>query len=118
MSKEVIINAFINAVAEMEINHYDGTYHWHLATDDNNNDWAIVMAYMDYDDDDNEHLYAKIAYQPNNSLMQCDYDIDWLMPYDKKTGDICDTELPVNSSSAKEDIEWLLEQFDKYFDMN
>lgn len=113
MNKQNIITSFINAVAEAEaIGCYDGTYHWYLNTDDRSNDWAIVMSYMDYDGDGNERLYAKVAYQPSNSIMQCDYDIDWIMPYDYNTDDVWDTEISISSNTAKADIEWLLDQFD------
>ena len=95
MNKENLTAAFANAVKDMQATHFEGTYHWYLSTDDKGNDWAIVMSYMDYDDDGNESLYAKLAYQPSNSIMQCDYDIDWLMPYDEETGELYDTELSV-----------------------
>lgn len=114
MNKENIITAFANAVNDMTATHFDGTYHWHLHTDDNNNDWAIVMSYMDYDGNGNEELYAKLAYQPSNSIMQCDYDIDWLMPYDEETGEVFFTELSVDSSNAKSVVEWLLRCYDGY----
>lgn len=114
MNKNSIITAFENAVEEMEICHFDSTYHWHLDTDDNGNDWAIVMAYMDYNGDGNEELYAKLAYQPSNSVMQCDYDIDWLMPYDEETGEVWYTELSVDSSNAESVINWLLDSYEEY----
>ena len=44
----------------------------------------------------------KIAFQPKNSGMQCDYDVDWLLPYDKQ-GD-CDVE----------DCEWHLSDGDNF----
>lgn len=115
MNKESIITAFANAVKDMEVNHFNGTYHWHLDTDDNGNDWAIVMAYMDYDGDGNEKLYAKMAYQPSNSIMQCDYDIDWLMPYDNETGEVWDTEVAVYSADyAEEIVNWLIRNYEEY----
>lgn len=112
MNKENIINAFVNAVKDMTATHFDGTYHWHLNTDENNNDWAIVMAYMDYDGD-GDCLYAKLAYQPSNSIMQCDYDVDWLMPYDENTGEVWDTEMSVDLNNAEYAVAWLLEQYDE-----
>jgi len=114
MNNETIITAFANAVKDMEATHFEGTYHWYLDSDDNGNDWAIVMAYMDHDGDGYERLYAKVAYQPSNSIMQCDYDIDWIMPYDEETGEVWDTKVSVDSSNAKSVVEWLL---DNYNDM-
>jgi len=112
MNRENIIASFANAVSEVEENHFEGTYHWHLGSDDNGNDWAIVMAYMDYNDNGNEELCAKLAYQPSNSIMQCDYDIDWLMPYDEESGEVWYTELPVYSAdNAEEIVNWMLNYY-------
>lgn len=80
------------------------------------NDWAIVIAWMDqYDEESCEVeggwcLCAKVAYQPYNSMMQCDYDIDWPMPYDKKTGEVYDTNL---SSVHESDFKWLIEEWNQ-----
>lgn len=115
MNKENLATAFANAVKEIQDTHFEGTYHWHLDSDDNGNDWAIVMAYMDYDGDGNEKLYAKLAYQPSNSIMQCDYDVDWLMPYDEETGEVWDTEQMVYSAEyAEELVNWLLKAYEEY----
>lgn len=38
-------------------------------------------------------LCAKLAV--NIDDLQCDYDIDWRMPWDKKSGEICDTDMAV-----------------------
>lgn len=113
MNNKNIAAAFAHAVKDMEATHYNGTCHLHLGTDDNNNDWAIVMAYMDYDGD-GERLYAKLAYQPSNSIMQCDYDLDWIMPYDENTGDVWDTEIEVCSPDDAESIvDWLLRNYEE-----
>ena len=112
MNKENLVTAFASTVKNIESG-FDGTYHWHLDCDDDGNDWAIVMASMDYDGD-GESLYAKLAYQPSNSIMQCDYDIDWLMPYDEETGEVWDTELYVDSYNAVSAMEWLLDAYEDY----
>lgn len=49
-------------------------------------------------------LCAKLAV--NIDDLQCDYDVDWYMPY-TKDGDVYDTEMAVNS---KTDLEWYKEQ--------
>lgn len=114
MNVEKLINEFANAVDEMNETHFGGTYYWRIDTDDDGNNWAIVLSYQDYDGD-GEKLYSKLAYQPSNSIMQCDYDIDWLMPYDKDTGEVYDTELSVYSSAdAKEAVTWLLDCYYEY----
>ena len=115
MNKENLVAAVAAAINEITATHFIGTYHWHLDTDDNGNDWAIVMAYMDYNGDGNEKLYAKLAYQPSNSIMQCDYDVDWLMPYDETTGEEWDTEQMVYSAEyAEELVNWLLKAYEDY----
>lgn len=38
-------------------------------------------------------LCAKLAY--NTDDLQCDYDWDWEMPWDEKTGIVWDTDMPV-----------------------
>ena len=57
-------------------------------------------------------MCAKVAYQPYNSIMQCDYDIDWVMPYDKNTNEVWDTSTTVYLiDNHKATLNWLLEQF-------
>lgn len=46
-------------------------------------------------------LCAKLAI--NIDDLQCDYDMDWYMPWDKKTGDVWDTNMAVNGD---QDIDW------------
>ena len=46
---------------------------------------------MDYDNTDDWKVYGKVAFQPDNSMMQ-EYDIDWDMPYDEGSPDVFDTE--------------------------
>ena len=125
MNKEKLVKEFTNAVIDMRKNHPNGTYHWHLDTDDNGNDWAIVLGWADgFEEDPTDdctdgtyRLCAKLAYQPHNSIMQCDYDIDWLMPYNKETGDVDDTELSIfPDSSTYETVDWLLRCYESYVD--
>ena len=77
-----------------------GCCHFKLLTDDNNNSWFILMGWSDgFDESDNSRwqsgpckICTKIGYQSSNNIMQTDLDIDFLMPYDKETGDVDDTE--------------------------
>ena len=114
-----MIKSFTNAVKEMA-QRKEGCYHWWLETDNNGNNWAIVLGWQDgYEEDDSDelsdgtwHLAAKVAYQPHNSIMQCDYDFDWIMPYDEETGDVWDTDITVYlNNNHKETIDWLINQF-------
>lgn len=77
-----------------------GCCHFKLLTDDNNDSWFILMGWSDgFDESDNGRwqdgswkICTKIGYQSSNSIMQTDLNIDFLMPYDKETGDVDDTE--------------------------
>ena len=43
---------------------------------------------------------------------ECDYDVDWTMPYDEETGDVWDTDITVYlNDNHKETIDWLINQF-------
>lgn len=78
-----------------------GCFHY-TVWDDGENDWAIVVGFMaDCIDDPNffgdgrgAGLYYKIAYQPHDSGMQCDFGLDWEMPYNED-GEVDDTCTPV-----------------------
>ena len=79
-----------------------GCFHYPI-WDDGENDWAIVIGFMEdgssdpefFDDGKGYGLYYKIAYQSKNSVMQCDFDVDWTMPFDEKTGEVVDSCSPV-----------------------
>jgi len=123
MNKETLIKQFDKAIAEMRQTHNNGTYHWKLAIDDNNNQWAIVLGWADGFDEEPEddctdgtwRLCAKLAYQPTNSMMQCDYGIDWLMPYDEETGEVEDNEISIYpDSDASVIIDLLLKRYKSY----
>lgn len=123
MNEKNLIKEFTNAVLDMRKNHHNGTYHWLLDTDDNGNDWAIVLGWSDgFEEDPTDdctdgtyRLCAKLAYHPHNSIMQCDYDVDWLMPYDEKTGEVYDNELSIfPNSSTYETVNWLLRCYLNY----
>ena len=126
MNKAKLVKEFANAISNMRKTHENGTYHWYLGTDENNNDWAIVLGWLDgFEADETDdcmdgtwRLCSKLAYQPCNSLMQCDYDIDWFMPYDEESGEVNDTEIPIcsniNMTNIEEIIDWFLEQYSSY----
>ena len=95
------------AIKELRSSHDCETYYWYLGQDDNNNDWAIVLGWQDgYEEDKNDdctngtwRICIKLAFQPSNSMLQCDYNIDWLMPYNKKTGEVYETEYSIYPNS-------------------
>lgn len=91
---------------------YEGTWYKKLDVI-NGNRWAIALSWMDYDNTNEYELYAKVTYQPSNSIMQCDYDIDWIMPYDEGSGCVYDTEIWITNIDFDEDYaDWLLEQWE------
>ena len=95
------------AIKEMRSSHDNGTYYWYLGQDDNNNDWAIVLGWQDgYEEDKNDdctngtwRICMKLAFQSSNSMLQCDYDIDWLLPYNPKTNEVYETEYSIYHNS-------------------
>ena len=118
MDKKKLIAKFVAAVEDMRRTHECGTYCWWLDQDENRNNWAIVLGWADgFEENPNDNnldgtwrICAKLAYQPWNSAMQCDYDIDWLMPYDEESGEVDDNEVSIYpNTNLKEVIDWLLE---------
>jgi len=91
---------------------HKATWMYRLTTH-NGKRWALVAAWMDYNNDNDWKLYAKLAYQPTNYIMQ-EYDIDWIMPYDAETGEVDDTELMIGTSVNEADVDWLLEQWERF----
>ena len=123
MNREKMIQEFVNAVEDMKCTKFNGTYYWLLNTDENDNDWAIVLGWADgYDAEEQDdctdgtwRLCAKLAYQSNKSIMQCDYDVDWLMPYNAETGDVDDNEVSIYPNTDLADVvDWLLKCYSSY----
>lgn len=111
---------FAVAVERMKRTHENGVYHWDFGQDDKGNTWAIVLGWRDgFDEDPDDacsdgawRLCVKLAYQPSNSMLQCDYDFDWLMPYDEATGEVDDTEFALYEGvDLNEVFEWLIGHF-------
>ena len=76
-----------------------GCYHWKVCSQ-GDKDISIVLGWTQFPDEDDSckdkyyddgfRLAVKVGYQPSNSMMQCDYDIDFNLPYNPDTGDVCD----------------------------
>lgn len=76
-----------------------GCYHWKVCSQ-GDKDIAVVLGWTQFPDeaddckdkyyDDDFRLAVKVGYQPSNSMMQCDYDIDFNLPYNPDTGDVYD----------------------------
>ena len=125
MNKEQFTKEFIAAVREMgKQKHPIGTRYW-ILTKEKERHWAIVLGWadgFDYSIQDkfkrkSYRLCAKFAYQSSNSMMQCDYDIDWLIPYNKDSGDVDDTEVGIYSGDdLNKTADWLWECYLSYFE--
>lgn len=88
--------------------------------------YSVVMTQRDSEDEEiGNEVVAKVASIADNSGMS-EYDMDFEMPYDEKTGDVWDTELsiaPVSDindgktsvSYVKSDADWLADQAEKIF---
>ena len=112
---ENLTSQFKVAIEHLLATEYMGTYFWYLEPSDRKNAWAIVLGWKD-DGYGMEDLHAKLAYQPTNSMMQCDYDIDWLMPYDGKTMEVYDNEVTIHDvADAEEAIEWFCDCYGFHF---
>ena len=123
MDKAKLIKEFINAVDDMKRTKFNGTYHWILGRDEDDNDWAIVLGWADgFDEEENDdctdgtwRLCVKLAYQSWNNISQCDYGWDWTMPYDEETDEVDDTEVSIYPDTDLEDtIDWLLKCYSSY----
>lgn len=54
--------------------------------------------------DDGFRLAVKVGYQAVNNIMQTDYDIDFNQVYNKKTGDVCISELLLYEDTDFQDV--------------
>ena len=91
-----------------------GCYHFNTVEMDDkgiNKNVSIVLGWQDgYDKEDDNYysdgyrLCVKVGYQPVNSIMQCDYDVDFNQVYDKETGDVYDTEISLYPDSDFEKV--------------
>lgn len=107
MKKEEI-KKFINDV--LTIGSQNTTY-FHIFATDEEKQWGLVAAYMDYNETGNPEPYIKLSYLPNNTLMG-EYDIDWIMPYDEETGIVDDTEISLDDNELT--IDWIYEQINRF----
>lgn len=125
MNREAIINSFVDTVESVRYHDFIGVYHWELGIDEKHNKWAIVLGWADgYESDEYDgyvdgtyRVCVKLAYQPDNSVMQADYDWDWHMPYDEESGDVDDTEIAIYpETDVKKAINYLLDCYTEYME--
>ena len=75
-----------------------GCYFKQLGTDKYDRKWGIVIGWCAGFDEEEKSLTSdkkyrictKIAY--NNNALQCDYDVDFTMPYNEETDEVYDTD--------------------------
>ena len=79
----------------VDIKEEGGCYHWKIANKDNKNICIVLGWINNFDEDDPDkdkyqdgpwRLAVKVGYQPDNSVMQSDYDVDFNLPYNPETG--------------------------------
>jgi len=94
-----------------------GCCHHLVARTDGGTELCIVVGWLDgFDEaekgtpltDGTWRICAKVAYQHSNNAMQCDFDVDWLMPYNPDTGDVDDTCEEVDGTQFE--VDWLNRQ--------
>ena len=99
------------------------TYYFTFEIDEYSRRWAIVLAWKgDYEEYYSEWCYGeyriamKLAFQPTNSIMQ-EYDIDWTMPWDEKTGYVDDCETSIDcEEDIDSNIDYLFKTWERYKD--
>lgn len=122
MDRNILAKEFMKAVAEMRQTHGYGTYYW-IIGEDEENDWAIVLGWGNgFEENTNDdctdgtwRICAKLAFQSKRNIMQCDYDIDWDMPYDEESGEVDNNEISIYPDTNLESvIDWLLKCYESY----
>lgn len=77
--------------------------------------WAIVFAWIDWDNNNKWRLFGKVACQSINCIMQ-EYDIDWDYPV-TEDGECDDTEVSIANEKMDSidefDIDWLIKEWER-----
>ena len=77
-----------------------------------NDTWALAIGWLpDEESPDGYSAYAGVVFQPANSIMQCDLDVDWQMPV-LANGEVDDTETCIEGLSTaglEMTFDWLLD---------
>ena len=106
-----------------------GCYHWKVCSQ-GDKDIAIVLGWtngFDKNDpdkdkyqDDTWRLAVKVGYQPSNSIMQCDYDVDFNLPYWPENGDVLDeceyciyetTDFGILAKDINSNVNWVIKHW-------
>lgn len=106
-----------------------GCYHWKVCSQGEQN-IAVVLGWTQFPDEDDSNkdkyyddgfrLAVKIGYQSSDSIMQCDYDVDFNLPYNPDTGDVCDdceyciyetTDFKSLANDINHNIDWVIKHW-------
>ena len=122
MTKEIITLADLKEDIEFLNREKCGCCHHLINTTDGGRKLCIVVGWLDgFDEapdgtsnaDKTWRICGKIAYQPANSAMQCDFDVDWLFPY-YENGEADTTDIEV--SGVQSDVDYLNEQANRVWE--
>lgn len=120
-----IVTDKVAAIVKEMTNHRDvsTTYRLKLGYDDKGKDWGIVFAWQDGFEKEQDSTFVldgtycicgKVAYIKENSMMS-EYDMDWEMPYDKKTGEVDDTETSIHSfEEIPAAVQWWIKNYKRF----
>lgn len=124
--REELKRDIADAIKEMgENKQFELTTYFTIETDVLGREWGIALGWMDGFDEQEDsfgkvgdtELCGKVAYLMPRSLMT-EYDMDWTMPYDLKTGEVYDTETSFavtdgNPESITDGVEYLLNSYEE-----
>lgn len=96
-----------------------GTFSHRLGYDKYGNEFAIVFGYLSgYEKTDNKYnddgwqVCGRVAYNPYNSCMACDLELDWIMPYCEESGEVWDTTIEIyNEDDITNNLKWLIDNY-------
>ena len=119
----ITLKDYEKGISDMRNAYVDGVVHFDLGKTDDGKTIALVLGYEDGYNDGEDYqikmgdttltLCGKIAI--NIDDLQCDYDFDWYMPWNKD-GDVFDTSMAL-SKDHTEDLEWFLSQAEEMINL-
>lgn len=105
---EKIVKTFLESITDDLKSESDSMYSGILVefyTLDEDSHLAIVATY----DEREDVIRCKLGY--NTDDLQYSYDYDWMMPIDKATGQLYDTEITVTKDSIASDTKWFCDNY-------
>lgn len=98
----------IENIVDFLLKEQQGCFFKQLKIDKGNNKWGIVIGWgAGFDENEKTpfsngeyRICSKIAY--NNSITRCNYEYDFIMPYDKDSGEVYDTDTELRTDFKSE----------------